>query len=152
MNKTLRNFWLDIALYLLLGANIALVNLTPQTIVGAHPGPGWHVHAILGIGMTVGCLVHIVWHWQWIKAVLTGKAKGKIKLGMISMVTIMMVLAGLSGHEVMTSTAPGGFHSFTGSMALIGLFIHGVKHIRWMAMTSKRLITHGDQKNVIQLA
>jgi hypothetical protein len=37
-------------------------------------------------------------------------------------------------------------------MALIGLFIHGVKHIRWMAMTSKRLITHGDQKNVIQLA
>ena len=151
MNKTLRNFWLNIALYLLLGANIALVNLTPQTNMGAHPGIGWHIHALIGILLTVSCLVHIVWHWPWIHAVLTGKAKGRIKLGMTTMVTAMMMLAALSGHEAMTSTAVSGFHSLTGSMALIGLFIHGVKHIRWMAMVSKRLIINGP-KNVVQSA
>ena len=152
MNKTLRNFWLDVILYVLLGANIALVNLTPQNIPGIHPGFSWHIHALLGILMAVGCLVHIVWHWQWCRAVLTGKAKGKIKLGMISMVTILMVLASLSGPDLLTFASPSNFHSFTGSMALIGLFIHGVKHVRWMAMMSRRLISHSEQKNVIQSA
>ncbi|MGZ9221992.1 MAG: hypothetical protein ACXW4Q_07770 [Anaerolineales bacterium] len=150
MNKTLRNFWLDIILYLLLGVNIALVNLTPPAAEGVHPALGWHIHAMLGILLTLGCLIHIAWHWQWFQAVLTGKAKGKIKLGMITMVTVMMLLASLSGHDAMTSTAASSFHSFTGSLALVGLFIHGVKHIRWMALTSKRLIAHGGQKNVIQ--
>ena len=152
MNKTLRNFWLDVALYLLLVVNIALVNLTPPRIAGMHPGLGWHIHAVLGIATTAGCLVHIAWHWQWFRAVLTGKAKGRIKLGMISMVTVMMILAVLSGHEAMTSPATNSFHSFAGSMALIGLFIHSVKHIRWVALTSNRLITQDRQKNVIRSA
>jgi hypothetical protein len=152
MNKTLRNFWLDIVLYLLLGINIALVNITPQSTMGLHPRLGWHIHAVLDIAMAIGCLVHVTWHWQWFRAVLTGKAKGKIKLGMISMVTVMMVLAGLSGHEAMTSGATNSFHSLTGSMALIGLFIHGVKRVRWMVMPSKRLITLDQHKNVLRSA
>lgn len=149
MNKTLRNFWLNIALYLLLGVNIALVNLTPQASAAAHPGIGWHIHALLGLLLTVGSLIHIIWHWPWIHAVLTGKAKGRIKLGMTTIVAVMMLLASLSGHEAMISAS--GFHSFTGSMALIGLFIHGVKHIRWMAMVAKRFIT-GGQKSAVQSA
>lgn len=152
MNKMLRNFWLDLALYLLLGVNIALVNLTPQPTTNLHPGLGWHVHAVLGIAMTVGCLVHVLWHRGWFYAVLTGKAKGKIKLGMIIMVTVMMVLASLSGHRAMISHVTSSVHSFTGSMALIGLFIHGVKRIRWMALTSNRLSSHDRQKRVIQSA
>jgi hypothetical protein len=152
MNKTLRNFWLNIILYLLVGANIALVTLSPEVLEGSHPGTGWHLHALLGILMTVGCLVHIVWHWRWFQAVLTGKARGRVRLVMISMITVMLLLAGLSGHEAMTSASASGFHSFTGSMGLIGLFIHGVKRIRWMAMTAKRLITDSGTKNVIQSA
>lgn len=152
MNKILRNFWLDVALYLLLGLNIALVSLTPQTSAGMHPGFGWHIHAVLGTAMTVACLVHIVWHWRWIYAVLAGKAKGRFKLGMIGAVTVMMVLASFSGHEAMTSVTASNFHSFTGSVALIGLFIHSVKHMRWMAMTSKKLITQRGQNHVIQSA
>jgi len=141
MNKSLRNFWLDICLYLLLGANIALVSLTPPATAGVHPGFDWHLHAMLGVCLTVGCLVHMVWHWRWFVAVLTGKAKGRIKLGMIVMVTVMMILASFTGHEAMTSASASGFHSFTGSMALIGLFIHSVKRIHWMALTAKRFIT-----------
>lgn len=152
MNKTLRNFWLDILLFLLLGFNIvATLAIHPQE-EGALPGAAVHIHAISGMLMTLGCLVHAGLHWQWVKAVLIGKAKGRIKLFMILVVTVMMLLAGLSGPGAHVSEAVAGFHSFTGSMALIGLFLHGVKHIRWMAMMSKRLITHSEQKNVIQSA
>jgi hypothetical protein len=150
MSKALRNFLLNIILYLLVGANIALVTLSPELTEGAHPGPGWHLHAILGILMTVGCLVHIVWHWRWFQAVLTGKARGKVRLVMISMITVMLLLASFSGHEAMTSVSSSGFHSFTGSLALIGLSIHGVKRIRWMALTARRLAAGNGTKNAIQ--
>jgi hypothetical protein len=152
MNKALNNFWLNVALYILLVANIALVVLTPAVTTGSRPGFGWHLHAVLGILMTVGCLMHIGMHWQWFQAVLTGKAKGRIKLVMISMVTVMMVLASLSGHEVMTATSAGGSHRFTGSLALIGLFIHSVKRIRWMALTARRFVSGGQEGTVIQSA
>jgi hypothetical protein len=68
------------------------------------------------------------------------------------MVVIMMLLAGLSGHEALTSIATRNFHSFTGSIALIGLSIHGIKHMRWMAGMAKRLIVGGEQKNIIPSA
>jgi len=142
MNKTLRNFWLDVALCLLLGLDVAAISVTRPEIAGGHTG--LHAHVIISIFLTLGCLVHTGLHWQWFRAVLTGKAKGKIKLVMISMVAVMMLLAGLSGHAALTSAAASNFHSFTGSMALIGLFIHGVKHTRWMASMAKRLITLGQ--------
>ena len=144
--KTLRNFWLDMALFLLLGLDIAAINITRLETAGEQHGFGLHAHVIISILLTLGCLMHIVMHWQWFRAVLTGKAKGKIKLSMNSMVTIMLLLAGLSGHEALTSIAASNFHSFTGSMALIGLSIHGIKHIRWIYLTAKRLI--GNQHHL----
>lgn len=150
MNKTLRNFWLDIALFLLLAFNIAATQVARPETANVHNG--LHVHVIISILLTLGCLVHIGLHWQWFQAVLTGKAKGKIKLVMNSMVTILLLLASLSGHGAVTSTAASNFHSFTGSMALIGLFIHGIKHIRWMVLTAKRLIGNGGQRNIIPSA
>jgi hypothetical protein len=64
----------------------------------------------------------------------------------------MLLLASFSGHEAMTSGSGSDIHNFTGSMALIGLCIHGVKRIRWMAMTAQRLITDSGTKNVVQSA
>jgi len=144
MNKTLRNFWLDVTLFLLLGLDIAAIGITRTETAGEHAG--LHAHVIISILLTLGCLTHIVMHWQWFRAVLTGKTKAKIKLSMNSMVVIMMLLAVLSGHAATICSAAAGFHSLTGSIALIGLFIHGVKHSRWMAMTAKKLITGGRQE------
>lgn len=141
MNKTLRNFWLDVFLFLLLGFNISAVMTMPPQLYGVHAGLAWHIHAVTGILMTLGCLIHIGLHWQWFRAVITGKARGRIKLVMNSIVTLMVLLAGLSGHAALVSPAASHFHSLTGSLALIGLFIHGIKHMRWMALTGKRLIT-----------
>ncbi|MEW6402419.1 MAG: hypothetical protein AB1649_11515 [Chloroflexota bacterium] len=147
MNKrTLRNFWLAIALFLLLGSNIVVINTTRPWTTDSHTG--LHVHVILSILLALGCLIHIGLHWQWYPAVLSGKAQGRVKLVMTGMVAVMMLLAGLSGHEALTFA--GRFHSFTGSMALIGLSIHGIKHIRWMAVTAKRLIANSVQGNAVE--
>jgi len=137
--KTLRSFWLNAALFLLLGMDIAMVKITGSETTGVHTG--LHIHVFVNGLLVIGCLIHIGMHWRWYKAVLSGKAKGKTKLIMTGFVTIMMLLAGLSGHAALSSTAASSFHSFTGSMALIGLSIHGIKHLRWMVLTGKRLMT-----------
>lgn len=149
MKRTLRNFWLDIFLFLLLGINIALVSLTQRGSAGTYPGLGWHIHAFLGTLLTLGCLVHIALHWRCFQSILTGKAKGKMKLAMQSMITVMLLLASLSGHATLTSNAAGNFHSFTGSMTLIGLSIHGIRNTRWMVLTARRLT--GGQRCIEQM-
>ena len=139
MNKSFHNFWIDILLFLLLGIDIALVSFLRQTPSGYHPGIGWHIHAVISILLSLGCLVHVVLHLRWYQAVLTGKAKGKTKLIMQSLVVIVMLLANLSGHAVLASDTAGRLHSMTGILALLGMFIHGIRHMRWIVLTAKRL-------------
>jgi hypothetical protein len=129
MNRTIRNFRLDLFLYVLLGMNIILINLNRR----GHFGFGWHIHGAIGTLLTLGCLIHIALHWRCFHAVLTGKAKGKGKFMMHSLITLMLVLASISGHEA------GGFHHVAGTIALIGLSAHGIRNSRWMILTAKRL-------------
>jgi hypothetical protein len=147
MNRTIRNFWLDVVLYLLLSINLIEVMVNQRQTISIHPGIAWHIHALTSALLAAGSILHMIWHWQWLYAVLTGKAKGRVKLAMILMVTIFMILASLSGHGEMHSPAVSEFHNLTGSMAMIGLFIHGVKHSRWMISMAKKLttITGGDE-------
>jgi len=140
MSKTLRNFWLDVALFTLLGVNIATLADVRTGVSTTDLSIGAHIHLISGIILTFICLIHIGLHWQWIRAVLTGKAKGRIKLFMNSMVTLAMLLAGISGPFAHASTAAAQFHSATGFIALLGLLIHAIKHVRWMANVTKRFI------------
>ncbi|MBN2115786.1 MAG: hypothetical protein JW730_04405 [Anaerolineales bacterium] len=152
MNKTSRNFWIDITLFLLLGIDIALVGFPRREAAGIHPGFAWHAHAIISILLTLGCLVHAASHWRWFQAVLTGKAKGRMKLIMNGAVVITMLLANVSGHTVLESGAASRLHSLTGYFALIGLVVHAVKRIHWMAGTAKRFITAGGQENTVPSA
>jgi hypothetical protein len=139
MNNVLRNFWMDLALFLLLGLSITTLGGVRADAPRADLGLAGYLHVFSGIVLTLGCLVHIGLHWQWFRAVLTGKTKGRIKLVMNSLVAILLLLAGLSGRAALSSTAAAGFHSLTGSIALLGLFIHAVKHVSWMVSTTKRL-------------
>jgi len=152
MNKTLRNFWLDLSLFLLLGTDIALISLSRRAPAGIHPGFGWHVHVLISILLTLACLIHIILHWRWFQAVLTGKARGKTKLIMISIVTIVMLLADLSGHGAVVSSGASGLHSLTGYTALVGLSVHAIRRAHWMAMVAKRLLMGGPQKEVVRPA
>ncbi len=150
MAKTSRNFWIDIILFVLLGLNAALVCFTPRTPAGIHPGWGWHAHAFISILLTSICLIHIVLHWRWFLAVLTGKAKGRVKLIMNSLVVLTMLIANLSGHTIMESGAASTLHNLTGIFAMLGMFVHGVKHAHWMAITAKRLTGDGHALGQMQ--
>jgi hypothetical protein len=144
MNKTIRNYLLDIALFLLLGIDIAaLMGMRARS-----SSVTTTVHIIASILLAVGCLIHIVWHWMWFRAALAGKARGKIKFGMLSMVTVMVLLAGISGFAAQASAASsGGLHNAVGPVALLGLLIHSIKRLPWMFSTTRRLITgNGQQK------
>ncbi len=150
MSKMSRNIWIDLALVLLLGLTIASLGGADQEAEAARHGLRTHFHALLGIALLFGSLAHIWLHRQWIKAVLTGHSKGRlgIKLFMNSMVTVLMLLACLSGHEAMAPGIVSRFHSVTGSLALIGLLIHTVKHTGWMVRATIRLITEGRREIV----
>ncbi len=139
MNKTFRNFWIDILLFLLLGLDIASISLARRAPAGIHFGFGWHIHAFVSILLTLGCFVHTLLHWRWFIAVLTGKAKGRIKLIMNSLIVVAMLIANLSGHAILATDTASRLHNLTGTFALIGLFVHAIKHARWMVMTARRL-------------
>jgi hypothetical protein len=143
MNKTIRNYLLDFALFLLLAIDFAsLAGMRAETSSGAATG-----HIVSSILLTLGCLIHIIWHWSWIQAVLAGRVKGKIKLSMNSMVTAMILLAGFSGFGALATNSMDRFHGAVGSIALLGLFIHSVKHLPWMfAITKKFIIGNSRQK------
>ena len=77
VNKTKANFWLDMAI-LTLFATTAITGLLLWLIVpGGRDNQGltfltlthydWNeIHVWAGIGMLIGSVVHLVWHWQWI--------------------------------------------------------------------------------------
>lgn len=137
MNRTIRNYLLDMALFVLLGINI--VSLT-GTRAGSSSGDS-SAHIISSVLLTLGCLTHIIWHWGWFRAVLTGRIKGKIRLGMNSMVTVMILLASFSGFAAQASSVMDRFHDAVGSVALLGLVIHSVKHLYWMIATTRSLVS-----------
>ncbi len=139
MNKVLRNFWIDILLFVLLSLDIASIGLARRAPTGIHFGFGWHIHALISILLTLCCFVHTLLHWQWFAAVLTGKAKGRVKLIMSSLIVVAMLIANLSGHAILATDTASRLHSLTGIFALIGLFVHAIKHTRWMVMTARRL-------------
>jgi hypothetical protein len=146
MKKAIRNFWLDLGLFALLVLNVA-------TLAGPRPdraataiGFGNQVHIVTGVILALACLAHIVLHWGWFRAVLSGKAPGKVKLFMNGMVSLFLLLAAVSGPAALDSLRADRFHSLFGSLALIGLFIHSVKHLRWMAAMGKKLVNGGGEK------
>jgi hypothetical protein len=145
MNKMTRNFILDIGLLMLL-----VVNLSTLGGGGSRSSFGVelksHLHIISGTGLILVSLVHIALHIPWFRAVVTGKAKGQIKLVMYCMVTSFFLLAFISGLFADTSIAAGRFHRLTGSLVVVGLAHHILKHARWMVFAGKKIIA-GRQDN-----
>lgn len=140
MNGTHRNFWMDLALFALLGSTMAFLAGMARDGKALHPGTATHVHALCGFFMTVGSLVHIWMHRKWVRAVVTGKVKGRpaIRLAMNMMVTVFMLLACISGGQAMESPGVNLFHAIVGSAAILGLVIHSTKHAGWMAGISRK--------------
>jgi len=134
-----RNFILDTGLIILLVVNLS-------TLGGGGSGSSFgaelrgHLHMISGVGLMLACLVHILLHIPWFRAVISGKAKGRIKLFMYSMVSSFFLLAFITGVSADTSTAAMRFHATTGLLVVFGLIHHILKHTRWIVFAGKKII------------
>jgi hypothetical protein len=157
MNKAKRNFWLDIML-------LALFIVTAVSLLGHHSAGGIIVHSIAGALMILGSLVHIVWHWDWIKANIlrsprapgraqppsgkTTRASRRIDLLLI----VLFALCGVSGllGQVMALapvTQPHAFllreglshlHSLSGALMLLLIVPHVRHHAKWLACMARK--------------
>ncbi len=133
-----RNFWIDISLVILLVVNVV-------TVAGGEAGTNFsaplrsHLHAISGTGLMLIGLFHIILHIPWFRAVVNGKVKGRIKLFMYGMVSTFIMLGFISGIITNASVGIERFHETIGSLALVGLAIHSIKHVRWMILSGKKI-------------
>lgn len=152
MKTTTRNFWTDLLL-------LAFYTLTvaPLFTLGANPtaaerGGMQYAHAFSGIVLILTSFVHIWQHRQWIWAAARGKIHGKrVKLLMYCLATVLMVLAFFTGDAGMDLDHVPKSHSIVGYTLLAGLFVHIVKHLRWMTTTARRLVVPGKSPDVTRV-
>jgi hypothetical protein len=142
MKTMTRNFWIDLVLLLLFClTTVFLFGGGPKTTT-EYRNVVRHVHAFFGIMLILVSFVHIWCHRRWIGAAATGKLHGKrVKVFMYCLAAVLMVLAFFTGHVAMGFENGTGSHRVVGYAVLIGLSVHVLKHLRWMAMTARRLVT-----------
>jgi hypothetical protein len=151
MNKKQSKARMNVFLFVLLALTVICLGDMIFTANAPQPGMGVHFHALCGFIMTGASFFHILHHHKWIMAAMKGKLKGRalIALLMNTMVFVLMILACTSGHEAMEAPGISIFHAVVGSFAILGLFIHSIRHIRRVVKTPTRKIT-GTCEPVVQ--
>ena len=160
MKKTKYNFWLDVTIYIvflltiLTGFILWLVIPHKLDIVflGISRSLWITTHVCFGLVGFAGVVIHIVWHWGWLKA-LRGRPLGglKKKLRANRVVNRIMwiayiatnVFGGLAWvlHLEVNSyivRVPDRLHVVFGVMWTILLIVHLVLHWKWITSTTRR--------------
>lgn len=152
MKTTTRNFWTDLVLLVFYCLTIALLFTGGSNPTAAERAAMQHAHAFSGIVLILSSFVHIWQHRQWIGAAATGRLHGKrVKLLMYCLAAVLMVLAFFTGDAGMRLEHVPGWHSAVGYILLAGLFVHIVKHVRWMVTTAKRLVVPDRSREVVRV-
>jgi hypothetical protein len=150
MNKHKINFWLDIAL-------VALFTLTIISLFGGGrpnelPSTTSQslnlLHCLSGTLMVAGSVVHLILHWDWIKAVILRGPKNLAKRVRANRVIDLwlfgfFVVCGLTG--VVSWAFPtlrewAAMHRLTGTAMLIVMGFHLVYHWKWIVVNTKRYL------------
>ena len=162
MKKTKYNFWLDVTIYIvflitiLTGFILWLVIPHKLDIVflGISRSVWITTHICFGLVGLAGVVIHIVWHWDWLKA-LRGRPMGGLqkKLRANRVVDRIMwfayiatnVFGGLAwalhlGVDTYIVRVPDRLHVVFGVMWTILLIVHLVLHWKWITSTTRRYI------------
>jgi hypothetical protein len=150
MNKNKINFWLDIAL-------VALFTLTVISLFGGGrsnelPSAATQtadlLHCLSGTLMVAGSVVHLILHWDWIKAVILRGPKNLAKRVRANRVIDLwlfgfFVVCGLTG--VVSWAFPtlrewAAMHRLTGTAMLFVMGFHLVYHWKWIVVNTKRYL------------
>jgi hypothetical protein len=157
-----RNFWLDtlLAITFVLTFMSGLMIWIMDTLGLSAPFlgatlHGWrHIHALTATLMIIGVIVHLLWHWKWVKAACRpGVKPQQVKInrmldGLLLVTFSLVMLSGLSshaeGHAAGTGLAPVNsvqvdpFHLLTGVGLLLIVLIHQGLHWKWIMATAQR--------------
>lgn len=145
LSATLKNFWLDIALFFafIVDWNLRLTGLA--------------IHEWLGIALGVLLVYHLLLHWKWIAAVgkrvvgrLPARERLKALLDILLFVNMVMLIAsGLWISEValrqLGVTAEPGFfwrrlHILSADLTLWLVGLHLALNWRWITNTARRYL------------
>lgn len=162
MNKTKCNFWLDVTIFIALltttitGFFLWLVIPHQLDIVflGFSRSAWVAAHICFGLVGLAGIVIHIAWHWGWLKA-LRGRALRGIpeKLRANRVVDRIMWFTFIAtnvfgatawalhfGDDIYIVRVPDRLHVMFGVACAILMIAHLVLHRNWIASTTHRYI------------
>jgi hypothetical protein len=164
-NKTKHNFWLDVTIFVtflittITGFHLWLVIPHKLDIVflGFSRSIWVAVHIYSVVAGLAGIVTHIVWHWDWLKALrgrpLSGMPK-KLRANRVvdriawiiyiaTNVFGAMAWALHFGDDVYVVSVPDRLHVVFGVAWTIFVAVHLVLHGKWITSTSQRYIALG---------
>lgn len=173
MNKTKNNFWLDVLLFFIfvvvIISSFVVDNKDPNLLVWGFNRPGWVlIHVTAALAMLAGSSLHLIWHWDWIKAVFKRTRRPKPtqvrrnRLVDIAMF-VLLFLIGLSGlliwpltgnldegNPLASATMLGmtyfdwkQLHAWSAVLIIALLLLHLALHWQWIVSTVRRGVAPG---------
>lgn len=162
MSKTEHNFWLDVTMFMALlittVTGLFLWLVIPHTVDVSFLGLArrmWVViHISSGFVMLAGVVMHIVWHWQWLKA-LRGRPLRAIpkqvranrvvdRLIWITFITtnVFGVIAWTLhfGDDTCVLSVADRLHVVTGVAWVVILIVHLALHWKWTVSAIRRYL------------
>ncbi|MFZ1745452.1 MAG: DUF4405 domain-containing protein [Nitrospirales bacterium] len=162
MSRNERNFWLDMDIFVSLLittiTGFVLWLVIPHNLDIVFLGfsrSGWiAVHIYFGVVGLAGIVLHVVWHWDWLKALrgrpLSGmpkKLRANRVVDRIMWITFIAtnVFGAIAwafhfGDDIYMVRVPDRLHVVFGVAWTILTIVHLVLHRKWIASTSRRYI------------
>lgn len=132
------------------------------------------LHTWIGVGMVVIALVHIIFHWKWVKSmfgrVFNGKAgamsaRGKYNLGLNTATALSFLISALSGlyflfaggsHGgtnpdpmfIFSRTAWDMIHTWSSVVFIITAILHFIIHWGWIVKVTKKVFQFNPEGSV----
>jgi hypothetical protein len=169
MSRIEQNFWLDVTIFVaLLMTTITgfiLWLIIPHTLdivfLGFSRSAWVYSHICFGMAGLAGIVIHIVWHWDWLKALrgrrlsrMTDKLRANRVVDRIMWITYIAtnVFGAIAwalhfGDDIYVVRIPDRLHVVFGVAWTILTIAHLALHWKWITSTTQRYMVPGPSRS-----